>query len=422
MQETRMTPESLSCPYCNAQFTLPAAEAGATRVRCPRCGDTFPHRPTGAGLAAVNGPPAPAVAGPGQPAVPARPPAWPVARVVVAIMAGMAVVGLIFALATQSFRRQIDRSRRGAEAETLTDRAPPTPPAQLAGLGYLPADTAVVAGLHLAELWQDPEGNKLVEQLRRGPAGAALAFVENQTGLKQEDIDHVVAGVDPAAGLPRVILVVSTRRPVSEETLARALVAARPEKYHGRRVYRVSLGPVGEGLIYQAGEQTVILSLGFPSARLEDLDAIPRTPRPGAEGLPTPVRECLQDRLDNTSLLWAVGAPERLPVLSDLLQLQTQVPEEVRELAAGVKAFSVGLRLGKGVTLGAALQGKDEETARRLADDLEKHPPQGVIWRVVGPSAGADRGNWVLVQASASPEVIAQAVSRLGELIPGGHR
>ena len=40
-----MTPEPLFCPYCNARIPLPAAEGAAPRIRCPRCGDTFPHRP-----------------------------------------------------------------------------------------------------------------------------------------------------------------------------------------------------------------------------------------------------------------------------------------------------------------------------------------------------------------------------------------
>src|SRR5437016_5350806 len=104
--DASMTPESLSCPYCNARITLSPADAGSARLRCPRCGDTFPHRP--ASPASVNGTPAP----PAEAAVPAPellpPGRWSnaaVVRAVLGVMAGMAVLGLAYALWTQQFRR-----------------------------------------------------------------------------------------------------------------------------------------------------------------------------------------------------------------------------------------------------------------------------------------------------------------------------
>src|SRR5438105_3339315 len=90
-----MTSEILSCPYCNSRISVSAAEAAGPRVRCPRCGDTFPHH-TGAVPATVNGAPMPlpppALQSPGRLSNTA------IARLVLSGMAALAVAALIYAL------------------------------------------------------------------------------------------------------------------------------------------------------------------------------------------------------------------------------------------------------------------------------------------------------------------------------------
>lgn len=212
----------LCCPYCNSRFA--DSQGPGPRVRCPRCGDSFPRQAAGTEVNDEATAPSPG-AGP-VPAVEALSSNRKVARLVLAVMAGMAVLGLAFALWSQPFRRANDR--RGPRAGT----APLAPltlrvltPEELPALGYLPADSAVVAGVHLAELLEEPAGRELWQQLRSGPAGAVLNLLEGRAGLTAEKMDHLVLGLHPAGGQPRLVTVVRTRRPLAAEALARAAKA-----------------------------------------------------------------------------------------------------------------------------------------------------------------------------------------------------
>jgi hypothetical protein len=351
-----------------------------------------------------------------------------VARAVLGIMLGMAVLGLTFALFTKEFRRGHDEPQSGpGESVPLTGgTARATPPAELAGLGYLPSETTVVAGLHLAELLQEEEGQKLWQKLREGRAGAALRFVQDKTGLKAEEIDHLVLGDHPSNGVPRLVVVVRTRRPYDPQVLAKALAPARPQQEQGRTVYRFPLGFIGDGVVIQAGAETLVLSLGVLPAEPRDFQAIPTTPRAGAAGLPQTIREMLTTRLDRTSLLWAVGgAPGELPGAADVVKLFSGSSPDVLDFLLNLKAFSAGLRLQGGLTLGAALQGKDEKAARELAALLEKLRPDGVeSYTVVGPPGAAappDQRAWVQIQIRANPAVVVDLMDRrLAALVPGG--
>jgi predicted Zn finger-like uncharacterized protein len=412
-----MTPEVLSCPYCNTRFTLPPSEAAAGRVRCPRCGDSFAHR---AAPAEVNGEPRPPLAPP-EPVRPARPSNWFVARLVLGVMAGMAVLGLTYALLTVNFRRQNDRPKVPAGTQSILPGPAATPPAELAALGYLPADCGLVAGLHLAELLHDEQGKKLWQRLRQGPAGAPLELVEERTGLKPEQIEHLVLGVHTAQ--PGAVLVVRTRQPYNLSALAKVGVRTKKESFRGKPVYRFPIGPVSEGLLFQPARDTLVLSVGLLQAKLSDLQAIPQKPSQGADGLPQAIRGCLADRLDRASLLWAAASLPDLPGLEDLVNLAGVVlPEEARILLLNLKTFAAGIRLQKDVTLGAALQGKDEAAARALAALVEKHRPPGVdSFKVIGPpgeAAPRAQRTWVLIQVRAGPGEVSNLLDRLAASVP----
>jgi hypothetical protein len=349
-----------------------------------------------------------------------------VARLFLGIMAGMAVLGLVYALFTKDFRRANDKrkGRPGEEAPLVTPGPRTTPPAELAGLGYLPADSAVVAGLHLAELLHDPEGKQLWEKVRGGPAGPALKFVEDRTGLKPEEIDHLVLGASPGEGPPGLVVVVRTVRPYSSEALARALEPAKPLQFRGRPVYRFQLSEfIGHGLLFRASDDTLVMHLGLLPAALGVLDAIPASPRKGSQGLPPTVRSLLADKLERGSLVWTVGSLDDLPAAADLARLGGAGGGNFRTFFGDLRAFSAGMRLQSGVTLGAALQGKDERASRELAALLEKDGPQGVdSFKVLGPGGKGwtkEQGDWVLVQVRAGPGAVAELLARG---MPGGAR
>jgi hypothetical protein len=398
-----MTAEVLSCPYCNARVALSAEDAGRPRVRCPRCGDTFPHRAVPA--AERNGSPAAHPDSLGEGSLPARAPAWSnaaVARLILGVMGTMAVIGLAFALWTQPFRRANDRKKTpGGEPEAIVaEPVSATKPSRLAGLGYLPAATEIVAGLHVGELLQDADGARILRQFQGSRAGSELQHLADKMGLDEGGIDHLVLGVYPTGGQPRAALVIKLRQTYPAEKL-KALPRAQPDTYQGKPVYRFRSDLV-QGLVYQAAADVLIVNLGLGEARTEDLRALPGQPRRGDEGLSALVRECLGERLQRGSLLWVVGSLSGQPLLRELLLARADVPDTTRRVLSEVEAFAVGIRQNRGITLSAAVRGKDEQAARQLAAALRKPPDAKVQVTAADPGPNEP---WVLVQVSGSAEL-----------------
>src|SRR5262249_52401043 len=112
----RMTPEILSCPYCNSSVALSSLPKAGQRIRCPRCQELFPVRSgepnspetklQGSPILSPNGryfEETPAT-------VPSSPP-WSrraVAATVLGVMGMMAAIGLTFAWYTTEMRRKND--------------------------------------------------------------------------------------------------------------------------------------------------------------------------------------------------------------------------------------------------------------------------------------------------------------------------
>jgi hypothetical protein len=345
-----------------------------------------------------------------------------VARVVLGIMLGMALIGLGYALYTQSFRRANDTKLPPGAGVPAARPGPGGKSGDLAGLGYLPADCVVVAGIRLAEVLRDPEGQKLWTKLRGGPAGMVVDLLESKTGLHAEEIDHLALGLSPGDGQPRLIVVVRTRSPYGSEALARALEPLKPQRYRGRSVYRFALASFGDGLLLRLSEDTLVLSLGILPAQLKVLDAIPSKEREGAEGLPASVRDLLQNKLEHGSLIWAAGSLTDVPGLPDLLRLVGVGRGELGAALLNLERFTVGIRLGPQLTLGAALQAPDEPAGQKLAVLLKQQQPQGIeSFKVIGPDAGPAAqggGFWVLVQVRATAAGAAGLIDRLTALDP----
>jgi hypothetical protein len=486
--------EPLSCPYCNARVAVTEPPAGQ-RVHCPRCGEAFPYR-TGEGGRGVNGaaPTAPprvteSVRGP---EVPRRWSNGAIAALVLAGMGVMAVVGLIFALATQGERRGFDlllpksapkgiplvvlvaagiyltvlgyvlyrgwarrdlpagsgpEPRAGRRRLTIpllagvavaaaalvalalqghkeTPSVPPegdkptepvraVRPDQLAGLGYLPADTNVVAAVHVAEALQDAEGKKLLEPSRLGPLGPGLASIEKWTGLKPEQLDHLVFGLRVNDQLPQLTVVVRTRQPYRRDVLAAALHPSKPTERDNKPLYCFKLGRFGDAVLWCAGEQTLVLIARLDGAGARDMDAVPLAPRAGSEGLPDALQSFLKERLPGGAVAWVAGHLDQPETARNWLAF-TGLPEGERNVLAQVRTFGAGLRLHPDVALSGAFQCADAESARALEEILDRQRGEGVTLKMVGPSAQADpKSNWLTFQAKADPEALLR-------LLPGG--
>src|SRR5579884_4123827 len=269
-----------SCPYCNAVVAVPAGTRAGQLVPCPRCGERFPyHGPT----PEENGAPPGSLPTAAPEVQPTAEPESLVDRAgerlrtwskrtilltILGVMALMAGSGLALALMTQRYRRANDRLPAPDEtAARVRIAAPP----DLAGIGYLPADTDVIAAVHVAEALQEPAGQQFLRRFRpeeavRGPREQELplgGFLEQWTGLAPEDLDHVVLGLKVAGNAipPRAILVAQTRRRYDAGKILTALKAKRVSETD-RPLYQFHIERLGQTpVLWFAGEHTFVVAL-----------------------------------------------------------------------------------------------------------------------------------------------------------------
>jgi hypothetical protein len=327
--------------------------------------------------------------------------------VVLGLMALMALIGLSYALWTKDFRnRNSQRPLIVKGKEQLPDAGTwkPVGPAELRSVGYLPRDTNVIGAVHVAEILQDPVGRTFLQQPRPAPIHWALARVEEWTGLKPEAVDHLVFGTKIGTDLPQVCLVAQTRRPYSQAELAKAKVlhGSKPTTYRNKALYHIQIRPLGDLLLWCADDRTLVALYRFEATRAEDLNAIPDAPRHGAEGLPAPLRSCLERRLGKGTQIWLAGHLDQPDILEALLTF-SQVPSDVQQLFSSIQTFDVGLRFEQGVTLVADFHCTNGRSARGLTAFL-RHQAAGIgSFKVVSsPSWPVDLSVWQAGAAAAS--------------------
>jgi hypothetical protein len=112
-----MTSQATNCPYCNSAVAVPDGLSSGQRISCTRCGESFAYRAISVPNTAVTTAPSPGysarkpggLAGPSVVEAPVRPLSnRTVALLVVGVMIVMASIALLFALDTESVRREHD--------------------------------------------------------------------------------------------------------------------------------------------------------------------------------------------------------------------------------------------------------------------------------------------------------------------------
>jgi hypothetical protein len=220
----------LSCPSCNTHFSLGAVPADR-RATCPRCGDAFPVRagvseePGEGGQESVS-PPA------STPHSEFRTPhsrgLSPMRATLIALSLGL--IGLAAGLAVYYARGT--KPKPEPQPEPVVANANATPPAQLAGLGYLPAECNVVLAVQPGPILtyaerakQDPR-----ELLARAgvPQQALAAF--DLAGLPLAQIDHVAGGafIGNEGDELRVALVLVLKQQLANEEQFLVALKAQP--------------------------------------------------------------------------------------------------------------------------------------------------------------------------------------------------
>jgi hypothetical protein len=321
-------------------------------------------------------------------------------------MFGMAILGGVFALSTLKLRES-------RHPKPLVGLSGPRSyePAELPGLGYLPVDTNVAAGIHVADILRDKLGGKLLEPPLPSPLAAAVAMVERQTGVKLNNIDHLVLGTTLKDEIPQLTIVVQTREPYSLDILRR-LYPQKPIAQHKQPLFRVKLEPVGGGYVWCADPRTLVVILRPDAAKIEDMDRIPATPRKGDEGLPEPLRELLEKRL-RQSVLWLAGDLNGIAFFDSLNTFVRMPPKEL-ELIKSVRSFCMGTLLQEDLTVIGAVKTRGNRSARAWKDYLEAlRWPSVKSKKLLDPPQEGPESRWLNVQIRAEPSAFRDILDNL---------
>jgi hypothetical protein len=375
-----MTAATVACPYCNAYVTLPEPVPPGRRVTCALCGEAFAYRPLVAGLVAA---PPPGTDGP--PHARDFPGGEPLRRwnrrtaaLILGIMGIMAVLALAVSLRTVDRRRALDQEP----------------------LGYLPPDTNVMAGLHVAKLLKDPAGREFASQSHLGPADVGVVNLEQWTGLPLEALADVVLGLKVSDQLiPRLTLVVQTLKPYDEAKVRAALKDSQQIERHQKKLYRFRLDrPPVTATLWCAGQSTLVYGLSP-----EDLDAVPLTPHPGIDHLPAPLQGYLTNPSNRQAQAWTFATNEHWDRTVVWPVLSLQLGKDLGALK-GVQTVGVWFRFDREVVVNALAQCTDPAAAQALEQLLRRS--------AIGKEATLqiELDNRVTGQAQFSPEAFRRLV------------
>ncbi len=288
---------------------------------------------------------------------------------VLANMATLALLTLGGALATQGYRRHIDaglpaRPKRSPLPEEIAPTGPPTvAPARLAALAYLPPGTDLVAGVHVAELRDDPARRKLFDEpLKLGGAEVRLADLPARIGIATDELDHFVIGMR-SGELLSPVLVARTVHPYDPAKVRQALNArALPGQAGGRTLYQVTPPKANlTALLWCADDRTFLLGLARESLEKANVPGEGR-----GEPLLPEVRDVLRKRIGPVGPLWAAGQVGDWGKTAAGLAL-LRLPEEWQRRVGTVHTFALwAVPEDKSVTVNAAARCNDDKAAAAL--------------------------------------------------------
>lgn len=385
-----MTPIAPTCPFCNA--SLSDVLRTDDRTPCPRCGEPLPES-VRALLPATTAP----VSAADQPAANFAPGKRATLLAILGVMLLTATIGGIFAWQTKDFRRKNDLRTQKKTDPNLQNPAA----ADLEILGFLPARCNVVAALDVIALRKQASTRGLFEPSASGPLGFLADKLPQWTGLRLSDLDHVVCGAEITDKVPQLIVLVQTRQPYLPGKVAAALAPAQPIQHRKKTLVRFLLKPAGEGMLWCFSDRLMVLVLCLDAAKLDDLDAIPPTPRTGTVGFAAPLRAALDERVPKSSALWLAGHFPQPSALGDLFALAGKKSEWI-DLLAQVKTFVVSVQAEESLTLNGHFLPRDVAGASKLQALLERQRwPESKSYKVAGPppdNSDAD-AVWVTLQA-----------------------
>jgi hypothetical protein len=373
-----MIADAASCPFCNAPLPPLAGAPSTEKLPCPRCGELVP-----AGCWRVDAAATGIRAGQaGKPDLRQEGKAdnRKTALIMICIMLMMATIGLFYALWTLR-DRQARHPWMPKKLEPIAFRRP----LDLAGLGYLPKDCKLVAGLQVAEMMQDEKvGKKLLAAPRPTLLDWPLKQIARTSGVTVEEIDHIVLG---SADLTRLVMVVKARGKISLEKIADAR-PVRSSKQEDRPVYEFAmLPPIGNALVWCVDDETLVYAL--PAENLNGLSVQPRAVKEAISG---PFHEVLAQRLPKQNYVWAAGRVDQLGPAAVFLPLI--VKADVGFLKE-TKTIALGLTPLEGLTLIGHFHMTDAKAAAKLKARLDDTKIEGATSQKTETTPADQPQHWV---------------------------
>jgi hypothetical protein len=269
-------------------------------------------------------------------------------------------------------------SRQRASRPALEEARTPVraiAPAALPALGYLPPDVDLVAGVHVAEIGDDPAAQNLLKGLLPGPADADLSIIPKWTGLRLQDVDHVVLGLRVQGQLiPRFNLVVRTLKPYDAAALRKSLNVHKTPEPGKKELYRVELDrSLLTPILWFADDRTVVVGL-----KPEDLEQVPAKEREGIENLGGEFNSILKERVSPGTPIWMAGRPENWDNQLEILLARWRREGHPVDTLKQVRMFGVWLQFNDAMTLNAAFQCADVSSAKALEAYLTGHDREGL--------------------------------------------
>ncbi len=360
-------PASTTCPFCNAVIASPAADLTTGKIHCLRCDESFSPKKHSADTKAADS----------QPLISAeverhrqarQPTGWRSTRGLVIGGIVLAALGVAVGLGIHYWNRDKNPQPPHANVET----AKPVTPAEMPGLGYLPAATDSVIAVQFRPLFdalpagQSKDPRTLLNWI--GLPRDSISTLEKVVPIGLENIDQLVLGLKLKEGSPleQITLVIHTREAFSVEAIVGRL-NRKEIKSGDRTVYQTTGDPrfPFDLCIWAPNDRVLVIAL-----QAKDIEQ----PREGIEHLSPRLVEIVRTQLTPDTYFWGVLDSERWELLGlfllGLAPEQRQAFEKLNISLSVLRTVTVAVRTDPAPALTVWLELKAEKTAMEFREYL----------------------------------------------------
>jgi hypothetical protein len=328
----------------------------------------------------------------GQPIPPAEP-----TRLSIPVIAAIGVILVVLVLWTG----REPSSRKKEEPSTRTVHT--VAPEKLDGVGFVPEKADMIAGVHIAELWEKKGSEKELERILLVNM-FKLDRIQKWTGLSLDDLDHVVLWWQTGKPLHQPNLVIRTKQSFKGEAICQTDKLKKLARRGEGILYSFRWDEGATGLLWDAGDQHTIIVVFIPG----DIDDVPLQPRSGSKKIPWPLRALFkQRRMFSGTPVWFAGRPKNSSALRRVKILSRLVKRD-QEAFSAVDGFQAMVLFDGKFTLLARFHTSSTKAAEKLEASFRALHLEGSEVKV-----SLSKDNWLDLQAKGSDMAILAALAKV---------